>query len=250
MMIGGIGTSARVELRYEVRSVPDAWELPEILVPESRPHELLVEHLKALLVAWLERTGRDAIVARNLALRWIEERPKVGVDPDLCLIEPAPPGADHLTSLCTWEPGHTVPRLAIEVVSARHPYKDYAVVQDKYAVSGVRELWVVDAFLQGPTAHGGPVALQLWRADGGEFRCVYRGGGPFESPALGAWVRVAGESVEISDDPAFALRWPTTLEAERTAKEQERAAKEQERARADELERRVRELEEKLAQKR
>ncbi len=269
MMVSGIGTSARIELHYEVRSVPDAWELPEILVPESRPHELLVEHLKGLLVAWVERTERDAIVARNLAFRWIQERPKVGVDPDLCLIEPTPPGAADLTSLCTWTPGHSVPRLAIEVVSPGHPYKDYAVVQDKYAVSGVRELWVIDARLQGPRSHGGPVPLQLWRSDrGGPFRCVYRGGGPVEIEALGAWVRVAGESVEIADDPGFVQRWQTPLEIERAAKEQERAAKEQERAakeqeraakeqeraakeqeraRAEELERRVLELEAKVA---
>ncbi len=271
MMVGGIGTSARIELRYEVRSVPDAWELPEILVPESRPHELLVEHLKGLFVAWLERTGRDAIVARNLAFRWIEERPSIGVDPDLCLVEPTPPGHARLTSLCTWKPGHSVPRLAIEVVSPGHPYKDYAVVQDKYAVSGVRELWVVDALLQGPRAYGGPVPLQLWHAErGGPFRCVYRGGGPFESPLLGAWVRVAGESVEIADEPGFAQRWQTPLEVERAAKEQERAAKEQERAakeqeraakeqeraakeqeraQREELERRVSELEAKLGRK-
>jgi hypothetical protein len=38
------------------------------------------------------RAGRDALVAENLAFRWNERRPSIGVDPDVCLIEPAPPG--------------------------------------------------------------------------------------------------------------------------------------------------------------
>jgi hypothetical protein len=37
------------------------------------------------------------------------------------------------------EGGHVVPRLAIEVVSQSHPYKDYAVVQDKYAAARASE---------------------------------------------------------------------------------------------------------------
>ena len=256
-MVAEPGTSAVVELHYVVRSVPDTWELPEVHVPESRPHDLLVEHVKALLVAWVERTGRDAIVARNLAFRWMEDRPKIGVDPDVALIEPTPPKAGNLTSLCTWKEGHPVPRLAIEVVSASHPYKDYATEHEKYAVGGIEELWIVDARLCGPRAHGGPIPLQLWRRDpGGAFRCSYRGGGPVESRVLGAWVRVAGESVEIADERSFALRWLTPVEAERAAKEAERAEKEAERAekeaeraRAADLEHRLRELEAKLADK-
>jgi len=237
MMTAGLGTSARIQLQYEVRSVPDTWELPEVLVPESRFHELLVDHVRALLSGWIERTGRNAIVARNLALRWLEERPKVGVDPDLCLIEPPPPDHEHLVSLCTWKPDHPVPSLAVEVVSAGNPYKDYTFVQDKYAVSGVRELWVIDALLLGPRSLGGPVPLQLWRREGGDpFACVYRGGGPFRSPAVDAWVRVAGESVEIADDPSFVRRWPTQVQAHREWAELERA-------RADDLERQLRELE-------
>jgi hypothetical protein len=58
-----------VELSYRPNPVPDAWVLPEEPVPESRPHDLTIDRLKALLGAWIEKSGRDAIVTRNLAVR-------------------------------------------------------------------------------------------------------------------------------------------------------------------------------------
>lgn len=79
--------------------------------------------------------------------------------------------------------------------------------------------------------------MQLWQRDpSGPFRCVYRGGGPVESQVLGAWVRAAGESVEIADDRKFTRRWQTPIEAER--------------ARAEALASRVSELEAKLGRER
>ena len=84
-------SGAIVALRYAVRPVAEAWVLPEIPVPESHPHDLLLRYLLALLEAWVQRTSLDAIVARNLALRWYEDNPRVGIDPDVSLITPAPP---------------------------------------------------------------------------------------------------------------------------------------------------------------
>ncbi len=92
------------ELRYAVRTVPDRWILPERKVPESRPHDRASELFHGQLVAWVERTGRDALVARNLAARWDRARPRIGIDPDVCLIEPTPPERDDITSLCVWTP--------------------------------------------------------------------------------------------------------------------------------------------------
>jgi hypothetical protein len=69
-------------LRYPLERVPDEWEIPEVPVPESVAHDQLVSYLVALLSAWAERAGRQALVARNLAVRWVKERPRVGVEPD------------------------------------------------------------------------------------------------------------------------------------------------------------------------
>ena len=56
------------------------WTLPEETVPESRSHDLTLDLLKALLVAWAARAGRNAQVGRNLAIRWEEHRPNTGAD--------------------------------------------------------------------------------------------------------------------------------------------------------------------------
>jgi Uma2 family endonuclease len=200
---------------------PD-WTLPEVPVPESVPHRSIVELVAALLAAWAARTGRNAFVARNLAFRWDEEHPRFGVDPDVCLFEPSPPAAETLSSALLWKPGHSVPRLAIEVVSRNHPYKDYAVVPDKYAASGVGELWVFDHELIGPRKQGGPHRLQLWtRSADGSFVRQYAGEGPMLSPVLNAWAfaQDEGRRLRIADDEACTSIWLTSEEAERAAKE-------------------------------
>ena len=89
----------RVALHYEVDRVADDWALAEEPVPESRPHDLIIDLIKCLLIAWAAREGRRALVGRNLAVRWDEEHPKVGVDPDVYVVEPPPPEGDALTSL-------------------------------------------------------------------------------------------------------------------------------------------------------
>jgi hypothetical protein len=228
---------AAVSLRYAVRAAPEAWVLPEGLVPESIPHHAAAERLKLLLDAWSARTERDVFVASNLGVRWLEQRPTIGIDPDVCILEPPPPSANDLSSLCLWKPGHVAPPLCFEIVSASHPHKDYAAIQDRYAALGTRELCVFDPLLAGPAALGGPVALQMWRRDAvGLFERVHFGDEPAYSVVLKAWLHPAGRTLEIADDPEGQHRWLSGEERERAEKERERAAREA-------LERRVTELE-------
>jgi Uma2 family endonuclease len=208
---------------------PPSWDLDETPVPESTLHDQALALMALLLAAWAQRGGRAARVARNLALRWYEARDKVGLDPDLAFYEPAPPGADNLGSVCTWLPGHAAPKVALEVVSAGHPTKDYVEAPRKYAASGTGEVWVFDPLLAGPSQWGGPHRLQVWtRARRGELERVYAGPGPVRSPYLKAWLVVTDEGtrLRLSDDWAGTRLWPTAEEAERAAKEAERAAKE------------------------
>ncbi len=245
-----------VDISFELPREHASWELDEEPMPESQPHDLTVELLKAILVHWAARSGRSLQIARNLAVRWVESRPSIGVDPDVCVLEPRTAEGDQLQSLCTWRRGHQPPLLAIEVVSSTNARKDYTIALDKYAASGVEEVWVFDPKLAGPDVHGGPFLLQIWRRDDtGLFSRVYAGQGPAESAALGAWLVVTDEDrLRVADDREGTRLWPTLAEAERAAKEAERAAKEaeriekeRERAAKDEALARVAELERLLA---
>jgi hypothetical protein len=207
--------------------------LPEEPVPESTLHDEVVALMVLLLVAWAARTGRPARAARNRALRFDETHPREGLDPDVALYVPPPPGFDDLASVCTWLPGHEAPKVALEVVSAGHPYKDYVGGPERYAASGTGELWVFDPLLAGPRAGGGPHRVQVWARDGrGELVRVYAGPGPVRSPYLGAWLVVTegGRRLRVSDDRAGTRLWLTGEEAERAAKERALAAEEAERA--------------------
>jgi Uma2 family endonuclease len=224
---------------YEVPIACDDWTLSEVTLPESQTHDLTLDLLKALLLAWAERRGIAAQVARNLAVRWDETRPQIGVDPDLCVITPRTPEGDALTSLCTWKPGHAPPVLAIEVVSENNPRKDYVSAPDKYAACGARELWIVDPLGVGPTKQGSAIRLQVWRrGQGGELRRVYAGDGPVWSEEVQGFLFVVadGERLRIADDEAGTRWWTTREEGERAAKEQERADKVAALARVAELE--------------
>jgi Uma2 family endonuclease len=233
-------------VHYRVHGVVAGWELGERLMPESALHDEAVALLKALLAAWVARTCADAHVYRNLAIRWNEHEPQIGVDPDVSVVSPAPPGAGELRSLRTWLDGHAAPLLAVEVVSETNPHKDYVIAPDKYAASGARELWVFDPLLAGPTAHGGPHRVQIWQRHDttGDFTRIHAGDGPAWSPALGAYLIVTAEGrrLRLSDDEHATSLWLTPEEAERAAKEQERTAKEQERT-AKEQERAAKEQE-------
>jgi Uma2 family endonuclease len=229
----------RVRIAYEVpRSRPD-WTLPEVPVPESHLHDQTVDLLKALLVAWVARTGASAMVARNLAVRWDRDRPKVGIDPDVCVITPRPRDPEAIRSLRTWEPDQPTPALAVEVVSASHPYKDYVITPEKYAACGVGELWVFDPLLEGPAHAGGPHRIQVWRREGDTFSRLYAGDGPAWSDAVQGWIFATAEGtrLRISDDEAGTRWWETGEESARAREAEARAREAEARARAEALER-------------
>jgi hypothetical protein len=188
-----------------------------------------------------------------------QDRPSVGFDPDLALVDPAPPSPYAINSLKLWLPDHPTPLLTFELVSTHHPTKDYVEVPDQCAAAGVFELVIFDPVRSGPRAHGGPLLLQVWRrAEDGGFERVDAGDAPARSVVLGAWL-VPDERerlLVISDDPAGERPWPTGVdverahtEAERAAKEAERAAKEAERAGKEAALQRVAELEGELAKR-
>src|SRR5688572_9100715 len=105
---------ALVGLHYSVPRLRSGWELSEETMPESVVHDQAVDLLKAILAAWAARAG-NAFVARNLAVRWDEAHPRIGVDPDVAVFSPPPPSATELRSVRTWLPGQAAPLLAIEV---------------------------------------------------------------------------------------------------------------------------------------
>jgi hypothetical protein len=143
----------------------------------------------------------------------------VGIDPDVAVIEPEPPGWKDLRSLKLWEPGCRAPRLAIEVVSPSHPYKDYSALPERYAALGPGELWVVDPGRFGPQRLGGPHFMQQWeREDDGALVRRYAGDGPVHSEYLDAWLHSDPErGVVLCSDAAGKHRWlaPEEENAER-----------------------------------
>jgi Uma2 family endonuclease len=228
-------TQGGVELIFEVPRWSERWVLEDgVTMPESLEHQRTVKLLLDLLLAWVQRTGRDATAGSNLAVRWDAEHPTVGADPDVYLVEPALP--DGTRSLLTWEPGRRAPLLAIEVVSRDTAGKDYVDAPAKFAACGATELWVFDRERRSRGVMGGPWALQVWRrAEEGSFRRVYAGDGPAYSEALGAWAVVTdgGSRLRVADDPAGERRWPTAEEAERARADAEQERADAERARAD-----------------
>ena len=245
--------ASTVALIFEAPLSSPAWELPEVPVPESTLHDVVLDLLKAILNAWAAREARAVWVARNLALRWDRAHPKVGVDPDLCVLAPRPAHPLALRSYKTWLPGRRPPPLAIEVVSANHPYKDYGEAPARYAASGVGELWVFDPLLAGPGAFGGPHLLQVWARDRlGRFRRAYSGPGPVRSRALGAFLVVTSGSdgerlLRVADDAEGRALWLTEAETERRAKEVEQREREAEREAKEAALRQVAQLEAELA---
>ena len=214
----------KVMISYEVPEANASWELEEENVPESAWHGAVIELLMLILRAWAARDALDSLIVSNLALRWNPTLWKVGVDPDVAVYLPSPPDGEDTASVCTWQPGHCPPRIAVEVVSPSTATKDYLTKPDQYAASGTTELWVFDPKLHGPQTHGGPVLLQLWRRDeAGVFQQLYRGEGPCRSPELGAWLVVTdGDTrLRLADDRDGQHLWPTA--AERAESERERA---------------------------
>ena len=79
-----------VIVQHRVPGFSDDWVISERPVPEAAWHDAALELLKALLDHWLRRTARDAIVYRNIAIRVRKDNPRVGFDPDLAVVQPAP----------------------------------------------------------------------------------------------------------------------------------------------------------------
>jgi hypothetical protein len=255
-----------VSVRYPVRPRLEAWVLPEGKVPEATAHQMAVYRIYGLLLAWSQRIRpeRSLRIAADLAIRWIPEHPRTGADPDVCVIEPAPPDFDDLRSLRVWEPDRVAPRLAIEVVSASLPHKDYGTIQERYAALGVEELIVFDPLLHGPKSLGGPVPLQLWKRDATQaFARLSFGFEPVHSEVVGAWFIADGRDLNISSDREGSQRWLTdqellanaqaAFETARLGREQAQAQARQALVEAErerharlELERRLAELESKM----
>ncbi len=209
---------------------PADWYIEdEEQVPESRPHDLEGDHLRQLFLAWKARIQHRLAVGRNIAVRWDESHPGVGVDPDVYIIEDPPADFDNQPSLRTWESGHYPPLLAVEIVSESRPEKDYTQSPSKYATNGTHELWIFDPKMCRAKKHGKPIRLQVWRRDdNGDFSCVYAGEGPVYSDAIKAWIFVTneGQNLNIANDAEGTSWWMTPAEQEREAKLQEREAKE------------------------
>lgn len=234
-------------LAYEVREPPSRWLLDEDDVPESPDHDQTLRLLVALLEAWIARTGRNARVARNLACRWDPEDARVGVDPDVALIEPDHPSIQELGQLRLWLPAHVPPRLAFEVVSESTAAKDYRHLGARYSRLGSNEVWAFDPELYGPPSELGPHVLTGWQRRGSTMLRIYAGDGPAWSDELQAWlVPIAGGRLRFADDEEGKHLWLTAEEqaleaaamARSHAEEQQRRAEEQQR-RAEEQQRRA-----------
>lgn len=227
----------RVEVQYEIPVSNPRWILrDEDNVPESVLQDQISRELIDVLTTWLTGRGVSGRVGGNVALRWDGDHPQIGVDPDVYLVEPDIPEGELARSICTWKQGHTAPRVCVEVVSDHTWEKDYGDGPERYAASGVRELWVFDPKRCGGDHRGGPYLLQLWRRnDAGQFRRVYAGEGPFRSGELDAWVIAVddGFRLRLANDPEGRVLWPTAAEKERERAEKERERAERERERAE-----------------
>jgi Uma2 family endonuclease len=212
------GSASGVVVRHRVAGFSERWILPEGHVPEAPWHDEAAELFRQIIRAFIARTGRNAAVYRSVAIRVQSERPTLGFDPDVCIVEPPPPGSPDIDSIRLWEPGHSVPRFALEVVSKNHPYKDYIESPDKCAAAGVGELVVFDPKRSGPKVLGRSPLLSQWlRAPDGSFERVFAADGPAYSPHLTAWLTPVqdGQRLRIADDSDGQRLWPTPEEAVR-----------------------------------
>ncbi len=227
--------ASRIDLVLTVPETSPGWVLDddEERMPESPLQVAICDLLKAILSYWCARRGADALVSGNIALRWDKAHPSNGVDPDVYLVEPAPPLGLREKSLRTWVKGHHPPRVAVEVVSAETADVDYNDKPARYARSKTREVWVFDPLKLGPKTAGGPHRLQVWRRlPKVGLRRVYAGDGPARSEELGAWLVLTNEGMRLrlADDAEGTRLWPTEAEVAWAAEEAARAAEETARA--------------------
>ena len=209
-------------------------------VPDHPLHDAIIALL--MLILQHRYRGQDALVARNLGCRWEPSDRRVGVDPDIVLIAPAPP--DDLSTLQIWLPDHPPPKLAVEVVSETNAAKDYQEGPLRMARLGAEELWIFDPELHGPHEQGGPVVMQIWRRVGDRMERIHAGDAPAYSPALGAWTVLRHTEdgrprLRVAEDDAGALLWPTEAEAAAAQAQKEAERADDAAARAEEAEARA-----------
>ncbi|MBK9263702.1 MAG: Uma2 family endonuclease [Polyangiaceae bacterium] len=211
-------------------------------VSQSIEHQARERRMQSSLLAWKARIGRDdLVIGCELACRWDESHPGVGVDPDVFVVEEPPRDAHgDVRSLRTWERGHRPPLLAIEIVSYSRPKKDYSQSPEKHNLLGTTELWVFDPELHGHSKEQPPVRLQMFqRETNAELVQTYAGDGPVRSEVLDAWVSVVDNDLVISNDREGKDRWLTLEEeAQQRANEALQRADEEAR-RADEAAKRA-----------
>lgn len=221
----------RTRLTLDVVEPDAGWLLPEDDVPESIDHRAATTLLAAILRLWAQRHAPSAVVAENLACRWNPADRRIGVDPDIVFIEPAPDLDDGLE---VWRPGHPGPRIAVEIVSGSNAQKDYTGAPGRYSALGARELWIYDPKLYGPRVGDGPFVLQLWTAGSGKMVRIYEGSGPVRSPELGCWLLPTDAGrLRLADDDSGESLWLTEAEEARLEARKERLEARQERQRAD-----------------
>ena len=212
------------------RTDPDRWVLELEDVPETVLHDVIIELLK--LVLKYHYRDRDAVVTSNVACRWAPDDQRLGVNPDIILLEPAPPEGIGLKSLCVWKPGHSPPKLAIEIVSETNAAKDYVDGPPRLGRLGAEEVWIFDPGRYGPTDNGGPFVLQIWRRSASRpdhMEPVHQGDTPGYSPVLDGWaVAVEGKGglrLRVAADAEGTKLWPTRDEAEAEARRAEAEAR-------------------------
>lgn len=109
---------------YEGDFPPERWYLSDgFKMPISAQMQRREDVIQQTFEAYVAREKRDASILANVALRWDELHPGVGVDPDVMWVEPALPKRHR--SVLTWKPGVSPPRVAVEIVGRDTAQKDY-----------------------------------------------------------------------------------------------------------------------------
>ena len=214
------GAMEEVSISFNVTEPRGGWLLEEETVPEPPLHGEIIALLAEILQHHAKSSGRSVLIARDLACRWDPKDARVGTDPDIVWLEPAPEEGVELSSLRIWEPGRQPPRIAIEVVSKNTPEKDYLQGPLRGARLGTQELWILDPRAYGPDVTGGPFPIQVWERTpaagnvAAHMSRIYAGPGPGYSPQLDAWVVMGEEGqVRVASDADGADLWPTRAEA-------------------------------------
>ncbi len=220
-------------------SYPADWYIEDNQYVGQEPDHQEVEFImQSTLLAWRKRTKQEhLLVGCEFTCRWDPKFPKVGVDPDVYVVDrpPARNKKGYIGSLRTWKAGNYPPLLAIEIVSNSRPRKDYKDSPEKHDLLGTFELWIFDPHLYGYTEEQPPVLLQIFqRETNNALVQKYAGAGPYRSDALDAWVMVIEDELVIANDWEGKDRWPTLEEEAQRCADAERAAKEEALLRANE----------------